>query len=76
MLDATDLRGTNGETDPTRHFQLGQRESLNLCEILSSSREGIMNKRSRKRLFWSFKRSEMQFLMKPSSLESACRRNK
>ena len=51
MLDAVDLSGTNGETDSRGHLQLGQQESLNLCEVLSSSREGMMNKKPRKQSF-------------------------
>src|SRR5260370_41762658 len=58
----------------TRHLQLDQQESLNLCEALSSSREGMMRKNPRKHVLWSLRRSGMRFLMKPLSLKSGCQR--
>jgi hypothetical protein len=67
MFDAMELSGYPSQSSPIHAaFATGRQTFLNLCETLSSRREGIMNARSRKRLSWLFKGSGMQFLMKPS----------
>jgi len=46
----------------TRHLQLGQQESLNLCKALLPSREEIINKKQREHLFWSLKAAPLKVL--------------
>ena len=76
MLDAMELSGTRHKSSPIHAaFTACHQELLNLCETLSSSREGMMNKKPKRHLFWSLKRSGMRFLMKPLSLESDCQRS-
>ena len=72
MLDAMDLSGTNRKqvhaafTACHRKFEI-MRESF-VQQRRNDEQE------TKKHLFWSFKRSGMRFWMKPSSLETGCRR--
>jgi DNA-binding GntR family transcriptional regulator len=42
MFDIADFNGTNGATDSRGICSLARQENLNLCEVFSCSREGIM----------------------------------
>jgi hypothetical protein len=69
-----DLSGTNAIQIHGICSMISEKK-FELMRVLSSSGEGMMNKKPRKQSFWSLERSEMGFLMKPSSLENGCQRS-